>query len=860
MKVRTAAPVLINVLILITIILIGAGWSEAQTSLKPSDLVCEYKTNPVGIDVERPRLSWKIRSQERGWVQSAYQLQVVTSAGELDSEPLWDSGKVVSAASIHRVYDGPSLRSSERYTWRMRVWNQENRASSWSDPAFWEMALLGASEWSAKWITPARQEDTSQPQPAPMLRRTFTLDRKIRSARAYVTSLGLYEMELNGHRVGDELFTPGWTAYRKRLQYQTYDVTEHLREGTNALGVTLGDGWYRGFIGFEDQRNYYGDTLGLLAEIRIVYDDGSVAVIGTDDTGEWKASTGPIRMSDIYMEEVYDAAFEKYGWSLPDYDDAGWDPVRLLEAPSMSLVAPAGPPVLRIEEIRPIAILLTPNGQTVFDMGQNMVGWARLSVDTDHDDVADGHVITLLHAEVLDRDGNVYTENLRSATQRVRYLLVGHRGTVELEPHFSFQGFRYVAVEGFPGEMSLDSLTGVVIHSDMKRTGELELSDPMLNQLQKNIVWGQKGNFLDVPTDCPQRDERMGWTGDAQVFARTAAFNMDVAAFFTRWLADLEADQYENGAIPWVIPDVLSSDGRGATGWADAGVIIPWTLYLAYGDTRILEAQYESMTAWIEFMKSRAGEDLVWTGDFHFGDWLAYSTNRSDYPGATTGTDAIATAFFAHSTNLLARIAQVLDRADDARTYERLVARIKEAFVKEFVTETGRVAENTQTAYSLALMFDLLPEELRARAARRLADDVRSRGHLTTGFLGTPYLNHVLTRYGYLDVAYDLLLRERLPVLALSDHSRRDHDLGAMGRFETGWHVSIPVDELFQSLRLRSCRRLDVSSRGRYRHRPSGTRLQTRSHSAAAGQRSHQRDRIPRDDVRHGLVELGAGR
>ena len=348
MYLRTAAHVLILVALL------GTDRSEAQSSLKPGDLVCEYKTNPVGIDVERPRLSWKIRSRERGWVQSAYQIQVATSAGELDSEPLWDSGKVVSDASIHRVYDGPALRSSERYTWRVRVWNKENRASSWSVPAFWEMALLGASDWSAKWITPGRPEDTSRSQPAPMLRRTFTLDRKIRWARAYVTSLGLYEMELNGRRVGDELFTPGWTAYRKRLQYQTYDVTEYLREGMNALGITLGDGWYRGVIGFEDQRNYYGDTLGLLAEIRIVYDDGSVAVIGTDDAGEWKASTGPIRMSDIYMGEVYDAAFEKSGWSLPDYDDVGWEAVRFLEPPSMSLVAPAGPPVRRIEEIRPI--------------------------------------------------------------------------------------------------------------------------------------------------------------------------------------------------------------------------------------------------------------------------------------------------------------------------------------------------------------------------------------------------------------------------------------------------------------------------------------------------------------------------
>ena len=759
-----------SLVVFLLLVLLGApGSALTQNAIGPSDLVTEYKTDPIGIDVVRPRLSWKVTADERGWVQSAYQVQVAASATDLSDlgagrALVWDSGKVASSESIHREYTGPALRSSERYYWRVRVWDGADRASAWSDGVFWEMGLLDAADWTAEWIAPGWDEEMSVSQPAALLRGTFEADRAIRSARAYVTSLGLYEMTINGRRVGDALFTPGWTAYRTRVQYQTYDVTDHLRPGANAVGVTLGDGWYRGVIGFAGQRGYYGDRLGLLMQIRIEYADGEVEVVGTDDG--WKASTGPIRMSDIYMGEVYDARLEKPGWTLPDYDAADWQSVALLllDAPAIRVVAPAGPPVRRIEEIRPVTILQTPNGETVFDLGQNMVGWAKLTVDANG--AAAGHTITLRHAEVLDGDGNLYTENLRAATQRVEYILAGDEARTVFEPHFTFQGFRYIAVEGYPGEPTLDDLTGVVIHSDMAVTGEFEASDSRLNQLQHNIQWGQKGNFLDVPTDCPQRDERMGWTGDAQVFCRTATFNMQVAPFFTKWLGDVAADQYANGSIPWVVPDVLTSgdSGAGATGWADAGVIVPWTIYLAYGDERILAAQYDSMRAWVAFMRERAGRDLVWTGDFHFGDWLAYATTDPGYPGATTGTDGIATAFFAHSTGLLARMARVLGRDADASEYETLRERIEAAYQREFVTSTGRVAENTQTAYVLALHFDLLPESLRPEAARRLVADIRSRDtHLTTGFLGTPYLTQVLTRFGYLDVAYDLLLQDTYP-------------------------------------------------------------------------------------------------
>ena len=389
------------------------------------------------------------------------------------------------------------------------------------------------------------------------------------------------------------------------------------------------------------------------------------------------------------------------------------------------------------------------------------------------------------------------------------------------EPHFTFQGFRYVAVEGWPGEPALDSLTGVVVHSDMPVTGRFDTSNPLLNQLQHNIVWGQKGNFLDVPTDCPQRDERLGWTGDAQVFARTAAFNMDVAGFFTKWLGDVAADQQADGAVPHVVPDVISRNGRGSSAsaaWADAAVIIPWTMYVTYGDTRILERQYPSMKAWVEYMRRRAGETLLWTNGTHFGDWLAFASTSSDYPGATTGKDLIATAFYAHSTELLQRIARVLGKDKDTDEYAALVPKIKSAFVREFVTTTGRVGENTQTAYALALQFDLLPEELRAEAARRLAADVKARGHLTTGFVGTPYLCHVLTSLRLRRSRVSAPEPRAVPVLALPREAGRNNDLGALGRGEARRILPGSGHELAQPLRVRRHRRVDVPRGGWARH------------------------------------------
>lgn len=722
--------------------------------IEVKQLICEYKTNPIGIDIAKPRLSWQLQSFEKEVMQNAYELKVAESLEKLNSGKLiWITGKVNSAQSVNIIYNGPSLKSSQRVYWQVRVWDNKERETPWSEPATWEMGVLKTTDWKATWISGNDKKEETGSKPAQYFRKEFALTKKVKSARVYVTSLGLYQLHINGVKVSSDLFTPGWTSYKKRIQYQTYDVTKLLKD-RNAIGVILSDGWYRG-NGWSSGRGYYGNQLALFLQLQITYSDGSVE-FNCSDQG-WKVTRdGPIVESDIYNGEMYDARRKLTGWDQAGYDMDRWHDVIQVSQSNDILIAPQGVPVKAIQEIKPIKLFVTPKGETVYDLGQNMVGWVRLKVTGKK-----GDKVTLKFAEVLDKEGNFYTENLRAAKATDIYILNGE-GTEIFEPHFTFHGFRYVKIEGLNSAPTMDQVTGVVIHSEIKPTGSFSCSDTLINQLQHNIQWSQKGNFLDVPTDCPQRDERLGYTGDAQVFSMTAAFNFDVAAFYTKWMGDFRADQTADGKIPHIIPDVFGGQG-GFAAWADASLIVPWTMYLSYGDVRILETQYASMRAWVAYMTGRAGDSHLWKGDFQFGDWLAFATSEADYPGATTEKDLIANAYYYHSTELLGRIAAIIGEKDDAEKYQTLAGEIKSAFNREFVTPNGRLVSHTQTAYTIALAFNLLPKNLEQKAADYLAGDVKKFGHLTTGFVGTPLLCKALSVIGRDDLAFMLLNNKKYP-------------------------------------------------------------------------------------------------
>jgi alpha-L-rhamnosidase len=731
------------------------GKSATLKGLRVTDLRTEYQTEPMGIAILIPRLSWKLISPERNVVQTAYEIKAGSSLENLKTGKalLWDSGKKLSAQSVHIEYAGIPLYSGERVYWQVRTYDNRNHVSDWSDVASFEMGLLAPSDWKANWIEPDLMEDTLSPQPCPMLRKEFRITKKIKQARAYISSRGLYSAMLNGKKVGDQLFTPGWTSYHKRLQYQTYDITNQLQSGKNAIGVTLGDGWFRGYLTWDKRRNVYGSKLALIVQIEITYADNTTELISSDKS--WKSSTGPILKSDIYDGETYDARLEKTNWNTPDYSDENWNGVKEKDFSKEVLFASYAPGVKEIEEIKPLKIFRSPEGDTLVDMGQNMVGWIRLEITG-----KTGNTVTLKYAEVLDKNGNFYTGNLRNAAVTDKYILKG--GGLEVaEPHFTFHGFRYVKLMGYPGLPTLQNIRGIVIHSDMPVEGSFSCSDSLINQLQHNIVWGLKGNFLDIPTDCPQRDERMGWTGDAQVFSPTACFNRGAATFYTKWMKDFTADQFNNGSLPFVIPDILHAGG--AAGWSDAGVVIPWTIYLKYGDTRILSEQYESMKGWINYMKNTADDSTLWKKGDQFGDWLAFHSDASDYQGATTDKDLIATAYYAYSTSLMQKIATILDKKQDADRHEKLFNKIRKAFQQEYMSPNGRLSSNTQTAYVLALAFNLIPDSLQKKSAERLANDVNHFGHITTGFLGTPLICEVLTKYGYVNEAYVLLMNKKYP-------------------------------------------------------------------------------------------------
>jgi len=823
---------------------------SAAFAAEVTNLRCEYLSDPLGVDTLRPRLSWKLeeKSQKpdaRNQQQAAYQVLVASSEKLLkkDTGDLWDSGKVKSDSTAHIEFAGKPLQSRQRCFWKVKFYNQDDKASAWSAPASWEMGLLKEEDWKAKWVDAAGYKfahrlekkaavpvsgpiaiisavygadgenkdvkdivsgqvkdntlaisvnnDTfggdpcfgkmkqltleyevggkrlkksveegatfSIPEGAaaatvsggdgvPYLRKAVKLANKsIASARLYVTALGLYEMSINGKRVGDIAFAPEWTDYRKRINYQVYDVTSMLRKSDNVLAGLVGTGWYSGHIGLGGFR-HYGQIPALLAQMEVTYSDGTVEQVVSDES--WKVTGSPILSSDFMAGENYDARLEIKGWNEAGIDDSTWKAAKTRQETSRPLEGLVTHPVRKICEIKAKTITEPKPGCWTYDLGQNMVGFVRLKISAEA-----GTRITMRHAEVLNPDGSIYTKNLRGARCTDTYTCKG-TGAETYEPRFTFHGFRYVEITGVMGKPGLDAVTGIVLASDTPMAGEFECSDPRINQLFSNIVWGQRGNYLSIPTDCPQRDERLGWMGDAQVFVRTATYNADVAAFFTKWLVDVD-DAQRDGAFTDVSPGTCC--GAGTPAWADAGVICPWTIYRVYGDTRQLEKHYPAMVKWVEWCRVHS-TDLIRSKDRggDYGDWLSI--------GANTPKDLIGTAYFAYSTRLVAQSAKVLGKTEDAAKYEQLFQDIKNAFNKKYVAADGRIFGNTQSCYLMAIKFGLLSDEMRAKAAKYLVEDIAGKkDHLSTGFVGVSYLLPVLTQEGQLDTVFKLFLQDTFP-------------------------------------------------------------------------------------------------
>ncbi|HUT54105.1 MAG TPA: glycoside hydrolase family 78 protein [bacterium] len=732
--------------------------------ITPDYLRCEYLVDPEGIGETAPRLSWILQSSGRGQAQSAYRILVADSPQDLDRGvgSLWDSGKIESDETEQIVYRGKPLSSRMRCYWKVMVWDQDGRTSPWSDTASWSMGLIN-NEWRAQWIGLDRPwqmlgrkaylpltvlrslylPDGKVYLPCPFLRKSFAVDRPISRATLYVTALGLYEARLNGRRVGQDYFTPGWTDYNQRIYYQTYDVTGLVGSGENVVGAILADGWYAGNVAWNGQR-HYGSRPSFRAELHLDYADGTSAIVPTD--ASWRAQEGPIREADIQAGESYDARLEIPGWDAPGFDDHDWSPVEVTAHVAAPLQSYPGIPVRRGREIRPISVSEPQPGVFVFNLAQNFAGWARLKVKGNA-----GDKVVMRFAEMLNQDGTIYTKNLRSARAIDTYVLKGG-GEEVWEPRFTYHGFQYVELTGYPGAPTLDAVTGVAAYSGLAEVGAFECSHPLVNQLYSNLFWGQRSNYFEVPTDCPQRDERLGWTGDTQVFVRTASYNMDVAPFFTKWLVDLEDAQFPDGRFPSTAPRLTSG---AAAGWGDAGIICPWTIWRVYGDTRVIEKHYDAMARWIEFLQQRSPGGLS-PALGSYGDWLNVKE--------PTKIDLISTAYFAQSTRLMAQMARAVGKTDEAQKYDDLYRTIADAFARRYVSGEGKVEGDTQTAYLMALRFGLVPPEQRELAAGRLIGKIEDRGwRLSCGFLGVNLLLPTLTEIGRADVAYRLLTNTEYP-------------------------------------------------------------------------------------------------
>ncbi|WP_458337608.1 family 78 glycoside hydrolase catalytic domain [Streptomyces sp. 372A] len=714
----------------------------------------EHLADGLGIGTGTPRLSWTPAPE--GGNQQAYELEIRRNGLTCRT------GRLTGPDHALVPWPGEPLTSRERASVRVRTWPTAHREPSpWSEPRAVETGLLDPDDWTAVPVGAGWEEDPAAERRPARLRRDFLTDAKpIAHARLYITAHGLYEAELNGQRVGDEALAPGWTVYHHRLRYRTHDVTSLLVPGANTIGAWLADGWYRGKYGFDGgTRNIYGTDQSLIAQLEITYTDGTATVIATDAT--WKASVGPILSSGLYEGENFDARLDNPHWATPAAPQDGWTPVRTGSRKTDTLVAPEGPPVRCTEEITPVSITRTPDGRHLLDFGQNLVGRLRVTADGPA-----GTTLTLRHAEVL-QNGELATRPLRDAHSTDTLVLPGN-GPYTWEPRFTLHGFRYAEISGWPGQLDPHAVTARVYHTDMRRTGWFECSNPMVNRLHENVLWSMRGNFVDIPTDCPQRDERLGWTGDLQVFAPTAGFLYDCAGMLDSWLTDVGLEQLPDGTIPWYVPVIpgepMWTPIQPGAAWGDVATLTPWVLYHRFGDLELLGRHYPMARAWVDLVERLAGPDRLWDTGFQLGDWLDPAAPPDDPAAGRTDRYLVATAYFAHSARHLSHAARELGHSSDAIRYSTLAEEIAAAFQARYVHKDGRMVSDSPTAYCLAIAFDLLDPSQRRAAGDRLAQLVhQDEARIATGFVGTPLICDALTDTGHLDTAYRLLLQTDCP-------------------------------------------------------------------------------------------------
>ncbi|GAK98029.1 alfa-L-rhamnosidase [Nonlabens tegetincola] len=749
-----------------TLLFLGLIACENQDELeRPNELlISEGFENPLGFYDAEPTFSWKLPLENNVTNQSAYQILVASNGSLLpNNADLWDSGKVESSQSVWIKYAGEALQSRQKVYWQVKYWNQDGEASQWSAINNFELGLLNNQDWKAKWIGLNTAKDSvrgkqnvliHKPQ---YLRKGFELSDEIIAARLYITSKGVFDVSINGENVSDDVMSPGFTTYDKRIETLTYDVTDLIDSGQNAIGVELASGWYSGRLLWGTTPWDNSISPKVLCQLELQLKNGSTKTIISDET--WKGITnGPLQFAEIYDGEIYDSNLEMSDWATNSFDDSDWNNVEVAQLDNTVTLKPKRHSTVKNKmELSPKKITQKDEA-VIFDLEQNMVGVPRVKVP-----MKKGDTLKIRFAEMLSPDGTFYTDNYRSA-HSTDYYIASKDGDIEYTPKFTFHGFRYVELSGYDTSKkpSKDWVTGLVLYSDFEDNGTFTSSHEKLNQLQSNIVWGLRGNFLDIPTDCPQRDERLGWTGDAQVFGPTSMFNADVYKFWASWLQSVREAQLEDGAIPWTVPDTRGNK-IGSSGWGDVATIIPWKIYMRTGDVGFLEDNYEMMKNWVAYHEKKSNKHI--SNMMSFSDWLQpYPENEKNT--GDTSRNLIGTAFFAHSAQLTAQTAQVLGKKEEQEKYEALYRTVAEAFDKRFFDENGKVkgATETQTSYLLALAFDLLPERKRENAQLNLLRKLKEADyHLRTGFLGTPLLSKVLDDMGEVDMVYKLLFNETYP-------------------------------------------------------------------------------------------------